>query len=116
MRVVIDTNVLVSALLHGRSLPFQLIALWRQGKVTLITSAEQLEEIRRVTRYPKLRARLNPAVAGRLVNEIKGSAIVIENLPDVSVSPDPWDNYLLATIEDRKIGRASCRERVGTYV
>src|SRR3546814_20299000 len=99
MRVVIDTNVLVSALLHGRSLPFQLIALWRQGKVTLITSAEQLEEIRRVTRYPKLRARLNPAVAGRLVNELKGSAIVIENLPDVSVSPDPWDNYLLATIE-----------------
>ena len=68
-------------------------------KVTLITSAEQLEEIRRVTRYPKLRARLNPAVAGRLVNELKGSAIVIENLPDVSVSPDPWDNYLLATIE-----------------
>lgn len=99
MRVVIDTNVLVSALLHGRSLPFQLIAVWRQGKITLITSADQLEEIRRVTRYPKLRARLNPAVAGRLVNELKGSAIVIENLPDVSVSPDPWDNYLLATIE-----------------
>src|SRR3546814_12672148 len=91
MRVVIDTNVLVSELRHGRSLPFQLIALWRQGKVTLITSAEQLEEIRRVTRYPKLRARLNPAVAGRLVNELKGSAIV-------------------------KIGRASCRERVCQYV
>ncbi len=90
MRVVVDTNVLVSALLHGRSLPFQLIALWRQGKITLITSAEQLEEIRRGTRYPKLRARLNPAVVGRLVNELKGSAIVIENLPDVSVSPDPW--------------------------
>src|SRR3546814_9463195 len=109
MRVVIDTNVLVSALLHGRSLPFQLIALWRQGKVTLITSAEQLEEIRRVTRYPKLRARLNPAVAGRLVNELKGSAIVIDNLPDVSVSPDPWDTYLLATIE---IGRAHVRTPV----
>src|SRR3546814_17333331 len=99
MRVVIDTNVLVSALLHGRSLPFQLIALWRQGKVTLITSAAQLEEIRRVPRYHKLRASLNPAVAGRLVNEIKVSAIVIENLPDVTVCTDPWDNYLLTTIE-----------------
>ena len=31
MRVIIDTNVLVSALLHERSLPYQLIALWRQG-------------------------------------------------------------------------------------
>lgn len=99
MRVVIDTNVLVSALLHGRSLPFQLIALWRQGRIALVTSTEQIEELRRVTRYPKLRARLNPAVAGRLVNELKGSAIVMGDLPEVSVSPDPWDNYLLATIE-----------------
>lgn len=97
MRVVIDTNVLVSALL--RSLPFQLIALWRQGRIALVTSTEQIEELRRVTRYPKLRARLNPAVAGRLVNELKGSAIVMGDLPEVSVSPDPWDNYLLATIE-----------------
>src|SRR3546814_10427730 len=105
MRVVVDTNELVSALLHGRSLPFQLMALCREGKGTLITSGEQLEEMRRVTRYPNLRDRLNPAVAGRLVNELKVSAIVIENLPDVSVSPDPWDNYLLATIE-AEIGRA----------
>lgn len=102
MRVVIDTNVLVSALLHERSLPYQLIALWRQGRIALITSAEQLEELRRVTRYPKLRARLNPSVAGRLVNELKGAATVIENLPEVSVSRDPWDNYLLATIEAGK--------------
>lgn len=102
MRVVIDTNVLVSALLHGRSLPYQLIALWRQGRVTLVTSREQLDELRRVTRYPKLRARLNPAVAGRLVNELKAHAIVIEKLPEVSISPDPWDNYLLATIEEGK--------------
>lgn len=104
MRVIIDTNVLVSALLHERSLPYQLIALWRQGRIALITSAEQLEELRRVTRYPKIRARLNPAVAGRLVNELKGAATTVEDLPDVSVSCDPWDNYLLAMIEAGKAG------------
>lgn len=104
MRVIIDTNVLVSALLHERSLPYQLIALWRQGRVALVTSAEQLDELRRVTRYPKIRARLNPAVAGRLVNELKGAAIVAQDLPDVSVSRDPWDNYLLAMIEAAKAG------------
>jgi putative PIN family toxin of toxin-antitoxin system len=104
MRVIIDTNVLVSALLHERSLPYQLIALWRQGKLSLVTSAEQLDELRRVTRYPKIRARLNPAVAGRLVNELKGAAIVAQDLPDVSVSRDPWDNYLLAMIEAAKAG------------
>jgi len=102
MRVVLDTNVFISALLHDRSLPFQLVALWRQGKVTLLTSEEQLEEVRRVTRYPKIRARLNPAVAGRLVNELKQVATVMSNLPEVSISADPWDNYLLATIEAGK--------------
>lgn len=102
MRVVLDTNVLISALLHDRSLPFQLVALWRQGRIVLLTSDEQLDEMRRVTRYPKIRARLNPAVAGRLVNELKQVATVIEDLPEVSISPDPWDNYLLATVEAGK--------------
>lgn len=102
MRVVLDTNVLISALLHDRSLPFQLVALWRQGRIVLLTSDEQLDEMRRVTRYPKIRARLNPAVAGRLINELKQVATVIENLPEVSISPDPWDNYLLATAEAGK--------------
>jgi len=102
VRVVLDTNVLISALLHDRSLPFQLVALWRQGRIVLLTSDEQLDEMRRVTRYPKIRARLNPAVAGRLVNELKQVATVIEDLPEVSISPDPWDNYLLATVEAGK--------------
>lgn len=99
MRIVIDTNVLISALLYERSLPYQLLALWRQGQFSLLTSTEQLEELRRVTRYPKIRARLNPALAGRLVNEVKGVATVLEMLPDVSACRDPWDNYLLAMIE-----------------
>src|SRR5690606_32467826 len=101
-RVILDTNVLVSALLHDRSLPSQLVTLWRQGKIALLTSDEQLDEFRRVTRYPKIRGRLNPAVAGRLVNELKQVAIIIANLPEVSISSDPWDNYLLATIEAGK--------------
>jgi len=102
VRVILDTNVLISALLHDRSLPNQLVALWRQGKIALLTSDEQLDEFRRVTRYPKIRDRLNPAVAGRLVNELKQVATIIANLPEVSISSDPWDNYLLATVEAGK--------------
>lgn len=99
MRVILDTNVLVSALLYERSLPYQLVTLWRQGRFTLLISAEQLDELRRVTRYPKIRARLTPALAGRLINDLKSVADMVTNLPDVTVSRDPWDNYLLATIE-----------------
>lgn len=99
MRIVIDTNVFVSALLSSRSLPAQLIALWRQGHFSLLTSAEQIEEMRRVTRYPKIRARLSPTLAGRLVNELRAVATVLDDLPVVAICRDPWDNYLLAIIE-----------------
>ncbi len=96
MRLVIDTNVLVSALLASTSLPAHLIDLWRDGRFDLLTSTEQLDELIRVTRYPKIRQRLTPALAGRLINELRDLAILVSNLPTVTVSPDIYDNYLLA--------------------
>ena len=96
MRVVIDTNVLLSALMSSASSPAQVLALWRSRKFDLVTGIEQLDEIARVTRYPKIRARLRAALAGRLVNQLRDLAIVIEKLPKVEISPDPDDNYLLA--------------------
>jgi putative PIN family toxin of toxin-antitoxin system len=95
VRLVVDTNILVSALLSGRSLPAHLIALWREGWFDLLSSADQLDEMMRVTRAPKLRARLSPALAGRLINELRGLAILVKNAPVVTASPDPFDNYLL---------------------
>ena len=97
MRLVIDTNILISALLAGSSLPAHLIALWREGRFDLLTSADQLDELMRVTRYPRIRERLAPQLAGRLINELRDIAVVTKNLPVVTVSPDPFDNYLLAT-------------------
>ena len=63
VRLVIDTNLLVSALFAGTSLPAHLLVLWREGRFDLLTSADQLDELMRVTRYPKIRARLSPALA-----------------------------------------------------
>jgi putative PIN family toxin of toxin-antitoxin system len=97
VQLVIDTNILISALLTGSSLPAHLIALWREGRFDLLTSADQLDELMRVTRYPRLRERLAPQLAGRLTNELRDIAVVVKNLPVVTVSPDPHDNYLLAT-------------------
>jgi uncharacterized protein len=96
VRLVVDTNTLISALLVSASLPAHLIALWREGRFDLLTSAEQIDELTRVTRYPRLRDRLPPALAGRLVNELREVAIMVSNLPSVDVCADPFDNYLLA--------------------
>jgi putative PIN family toxin of toxin-antitoxin system len=96
VRLVIDTNVLVSALLVGASLSAHLIELWREGRFDLLTSAEQLDELMRVTRYPKIRERLAPALAGRLINELRETAVPVKPLPVVTICDDPYDNYLLA--------------------
>jgi len=99
MRLALDTNVLLSALLSSSAPPAQLFALWRNRTFELVTSAEQIDEISRVTRYPKIRARLAPALAGRLVNQLRDLAILVPKLPKVDRSPDPDDNYLLALAE-----------------
>ena len=96
MRLVIDTNILISSLLASTSLPAHLIVLWREGRFDLLTSVAQLDELMRVTRYPKIRERLAPALAGRLINEVRNLAILVTNLPVVTASSDPYDNYLLA--------------------
>ena len=96
MRVVLDTNVLISALLVESSLPAQLVSQWRRGRFALLTAEPQLEEFMRVTRYPKISTRLKPSLAGRLVNDLRELSVLVENLPIVDVSPDPFDNYLLS--------------------
>ncbi|HVJ55440.1 MAG TPA: putative toxin-antitoxin system toxin component, PIN family [Aliidongia sp.] len=96
MRLVVDSNVLISALLVGTSLPAHLIVLWREGRFDLLTSADQLDELLRVTRYPKIRERLIPALAGRLINELRDLAVLVTDLPAVAVCADPHDDYLLA--------------------
>ncbi len=96
MRLVIDTNIIISALLSANSLPAHLITLWRAGRFDLLTSSDQLDELMRVTRYPKIRTRLSPALAGSLINEIRTLAIPLNKLPTITASPDPHDNYLLA--------------------
>jgi putative PIN family toxin of toxin-antitoxin system len=103
VRLVIDTNLLISALLVQGSLPAHLIALWREGRFDLLTAAEQLDELMRVTRYPKLRERLAPALAGRLINEVRDLAVILTGLPEVTACADPYDNYLLGLA---KAGRA----------
>lgn len=99
MRLVVDTNILISALLTATSLPAQLVVAWRAGRFDLLTAAEQLDELMRVTRYAKIRARLPVAVAGRLINDLRALAVTVDKLPVVDVSPDPDDNYLLALAE-----------------
>jgi putative PIN family toxin of toxin-antitoxin system len=99
MRVVLDTNILVSALLAETGLPASIYRSWRKGNFTLLTCAEQLTELRATLRKQTLAARIKPNKAGRLVNELKEFAEVVGSLPRVKRSPDPTDDFLLALSE-----------------
>jgi putative PIN family toxin of toxin-antitoxin system len=85
-----------SALITEKSLPAHLVTLWREGYFELLTSKSHIAEMMRATRYPKIRARLSIATAGRLINELRDVATILNILPRISLSPDPADNYLLA--------------------
>jgi len=96
MRVILDTNVLVAALIAPSGPPHQLLEAFLNDQFTLITSDVQIEEFARVTRYPAIRPRIQPAQAGRLLNAMHSLAVTLEKLPPASVSRDPHDDYLFA--------------------
>jgi putative PIN family toxin of toxin-antitoxin system len=95
MRVVLDTNILFSALISPHGPPEAIYRAWRQARFHLVTSRQQLDEIRRASRYPKFQAILQPARVGVMVNNLQ-RALVLETLPDTFVADDPDDAYLLA--------------------
>lgn len=99
MRVVLDTGILIAALITSDTPPALIYQAWREKRFEMITSEWQLDEFRRVTRYSKLRRFLKPADAGHLVNSLRHQAIVLEKLPTVNLSPDPDDNPVLAMAE-----------------
>ena len=102
MRVVLDTNILVSALMVQMGHPGAVYRAWQEGYFTLLTCAEQLDELRATLRKPAIAERIKPYKADRLVNEMKELAEDVSALPRVQRSPDPTDDFLLALSEAGK--------------
>ena len=102
MRIILDTNVVLSALIKVDSKPYKVVQAWLDGRFELVSSAAQLEEIARVSRYSQVRRFIEPAEVGWLVNRIRDRALLVERLPDVDASADPGDNFLLAMAGRRR--------------
>lgn len=102
MRVVLDSNILLSALISQRGPPHQIYQAWQKKQFELITAIVQLDELRRASRYPKFRGVLQPHRVGRVLNNLRG-ATVIDQLPSGYETTDPDDAWLLALAD---VGRA----------
>lgn len=95
MRVVLDTNVLLSALISPHGAPDAIYRAWRAARFEVVTSLVQLDELRRASRYPKFQAVLQPHRVGAMVNNLQ-RAIVLDRLTSDVEAADPNDAFLLA--------------------
>ena len=99
MRVVLDTNILLSAFFKADSPPNLLVHAWMDRRFDLLSSSEQIEEITRVARYPQVRKLIHSAEVGWLINRLRDRATLLTDLPSLDISPDPADNFLFSMAE-----------------
>ncbi len=107
MKIVLDTNVWVSALISPAGTPATLMRKLEDH--ILITSVDMLEEVQRVLRYKRIADRYNvtSGMAKEYEENIRASAVLVAaNLPDTPiVEADPSDDLSLACAAS---GRADC--------
>jgi hypothetical protein len=105
IRIVLDTNLFVSALLKPGSNPDIILRLVKDEKVLLLMSGSICLEISRVLTYPKIRKRLI-ASDEELKNFVQLLSTVAIITPDTLNLPpldaDPGDTkYLVCAVEGR---------------
>lgn len=100
LRVVVDTNLLISAIIAPRGPPNKLIRVWQEVKFSFITSPYLLKELDEVSQRDKFGGYyLFKKQMVELVDAIKASAEVIPSLVEEELpihSRDPKDDKLLA--------------------
>jgi uncharacterized protein len=101
LRVVLDSNVILSGLMSPRGTTGQIIQAWKDNRLTLLICEAQLEEIKRVLAYPKIQKRLN--WSGEKINLFVKLLAYRSEYVDISgvkayVPQDADDEMLLATL------------------
>lgn len=94
--VILDTNILVSALLSPMGAPAKLLDAWERKAFTLVSCDALIAEFRDVAGRPFFRQRLRASVAELLAAGLRDFSFFCRDLPSGIVAPDPRDSFLLA--------------------
>ncbi|MGD0520670.1 MAG: putative toxin-antitoxin system toxin component, PIN family [Terracidiphilus sp.] len=102
LRVVLDTNVLVSGLAYPVSIPGRILNAWRQGGVDLVLSRYILDEMVRV--LPRLRRiSLTPSEIRDLADSFLFLAEIVEPSAELEAAlRDEADQKVLGTLRAAK--------------
>jgi putative PIN family toxin of toxin-antitoxin system len=102
IKVVLDTNVVVSAHLSGGGWEDRVLKLVLHHRLQLCTSEPILAKYERVLKSPKFN--LDPGRIARSLEEIRRTSNVVDPLVALSVSPDEADNRFLECAEAARAG------------
>jgi putative PIN family toxin of toxin-antitoxin system len=99
LRVVVDTNVLVSGLINPHGLPRQLLDVWAAERLELLTSAELIDEAVRVLHRSRIRSKYG--VTSERISDLqtrleRTATSVTPTTPVPLFSRDPKDDTFLA--------------------
>jgi putative PIN family toxin of toxin-antitoxin system len=101
VKIVVDTNVLVSALIQPRGVPAQIMSY--ATDFCLVTTEEILAELRRVLNYPRIRRKyaLTDHSIEKYVLSLRQDSIVIDiSQLVIGASEDPDDDKLLVCADE----------------
>jgi putative PIN family toxin of toxin-antitoxin system len=102
LKIVIDTNIWIRALLGGRvTLP--VLKAWQAGKFQVLVSQALLNELDKVWQRPRLKNRINAEYAKDLLEQLNWRGIMVELTTVPPRCRDPKDHPVLSTAID---GRA----------
>lgn len=104
LRVVIDTNVIVSGILSRKGAPAELLNAWRERRFILLSSPATVAEVRAVLQYPRIRHKyhLSDEDIEQTITLLEHDALLVSGDANVagSVPDDPKDKMFLACAMD----------------
>jgi hypothetical protein len=104
LRVVIDTNVIVSGILSRKGAPAELLNAWRERRFLLFSSSAIVAEVRAVLQYPRIRHKyhLSDDAIEQTITLLEHDSLLVAGDADVtgSVPDDPKDEMFLACALD----------------
>jgi putative PIN family toxin of toxin-antitoxin system len=97
IRVVLDTNILVSATIKPAGPESAVVELAAASRITLCFSPAMLAEFREVLLRPKFS--LDPSRVERFLKSLESAAVILQPERALSACPDEADNRFLECAE-----------------
>jgi hypothetical protein len=104
LRVVIDTNVIVSGILSRKGAPAELLNAWRERRFLLLSSPAIVAEVWAVMKYPRIHKKyhLSDEDIEQTITLLEHDALLVAGDANIagSVPDDPKDEMFLACALD----------------